>query len=94
MNTRSLMAPWSNGATSFSAPAVSGGAQLLYSYFITPAAFAPNMLPTQQPEPVLPPSPAMMKAYILNSARYLPIVSSPFTGAQDKLPSRSVRAWE
>lgn len=61
------------GATSYSAAAVSGGAQLLYWYF-------------QNALLQLPPTPAMMKAYIMNSARYLPIIN-PLTGAQDKLPS-------
>ena len=59
--------------TSYSAAAVAGGAQLLWYWF-------QNKLSQLQP------SPAMMKAYILNSARYLPIIN-PLTGAQDKLPS-------
>ena len=59
--------------TSFSAPAVSGGAQLLWWYF-------------QHRFQMLPPSPAMLKAYLCNSALYLPI-TDPLTGAQDTLPS-------
>ncbi|HVM59325.1 MAG TPA: choice-of-anchor D domain-containing protein [Verrucomicrobiae bacterium] len=59
--------------TSFSAPAVSGGAQLLWWYF-------------QNRLLMLPPSPAMLKAYLCNSALYLPIID-PLTGAQDTLPS-------
>ncbi len=59
--------------TSFSAPAVSGGAQLLWWYF-------------QHHLHMLPPSPAMLKAYLCNSALYLPIID-PLTGAQDTLPS-------
>jgi hypothetical protein len=59
--------------TSFSAPAVSGGAQLLWWYF-------------QNRLQMLPPSPAMLKAYFCNSALYLQI-PDPLTGAQDTLPS-------
>jgi hypothetical protein len=59
--------------TSFSAPAVSGGAQLLWWYF-------------QNRLQMLPPSPAMLKAYLCNSALYLPI-ADPLTGKQDTLPS-------
>ena len=59
--------------TSFSAPAVSGGAQLLWWYF-------------QNRLLMLQPSPAMVKAYICNSARYLPS-PDPLTGATDQLPS-------
>jgi len=59
--------------TSFSAPAVSGGAQLLWWWF-------------QNHLNMLQPSPAMVKAYLLNSARYLPITNQ-LTGAMDTLPS-------
>ncbi|HTS16076.1 MAG TPA: choice-of-anchor D domain-containing protein [Verrucomicrobiae bacterium] len=59
--------------TSFSAPAVSGGAQLLWWYF-------------QNRLEMLPPSPSMLKAYLCNSAQYLPI-ADPLTGKQDTLPS-------
>jgi hypothetical protein len=59
--------------TSFAAPAVTGGAQLLWWYF-------QNRLALFQP------SPAMVKAYLCNSAIFLPI-TNPLTGVQDKLPS-------
>lgn len=59
--------------TSFAAPAVSGGIQLLWWYF-------------QNRLNMLPPSPAMARAYLCNSARYLPIVNQ-LTGARDSLPS-------
>ncbi|MCG3149754.1 MAG: hypothetical protein PCFJNLEI_03219 [Verrucomicrobiae bacterium] len=61
------------GVTSYAAPAVSGGAQLLYWYI-------------QSSFNLLPPSPALLKTYLLNSARYLSIIN-PLTGAQDQLPS-------
>ena len=62
--------------TSFAAPAVSGGIQLLWWYF-------------QNRFNMLQPSPAMAKAYLLNSARYLPISHVDTNGvvAQDALPS-------
>jgi hypothetical protein len=59
--------------SSYAAPAVSGGIQLLWWYF-------------QNRLGMLQPSPAMAKAYLLNSARYLPITND-LTGAQDTLPS-------
>lgn len=59
--------------TSFAAPAVSGGIQLLWWYFQNRLA-------------LLQPSPAMAKAYLLNSARYLPL-SNTLTGVKDRLPS-------
>ena len=59
--------------TSFAAPAVTGGIQLLWWYF-------------QNRLNMLAPSPAMAKAYLCNSARYLPIVDK-MTGAMDTLPS-------
>ncbi|MEI6084605.1 MAG: choice-of-anchor D domain-containing protein [Verrucomicrobiota bacterium] len=59
--------------TSFSAPAASGSAQLLWWYIV-------------DRYPMLAPTPAMMKGYICNSARYLPI-TNPLTGATDTLPS-------
>lgn len=64
--------------TSFSAPAVSGGAQLLWWWF--------QNRPVDYNGAMLAPSPAMMKAYIMNSASYVPI-TNPFTGSQDTLPS-------
>jgi uncharacterized repeat protein (TIGR01451 family) len=62
--------------TSFAAPAVSGGIQLLWWYF-------------QNRLGMLQPSPAMAKAYLLNSARYLPIIFTNPSGAyaEDTLPS-------
>ncbi|MGD0058937.1 MAG: putative Ig domain-containing protein [Verrucomicrobiia bacterium] len=63
--------------TSFAAPAVSGGIQLLWWYF-------------QNRLGMLQPSPAMAKAYLLNSARYLPIIyTNTVTGAYapDTLPA-------
>lgn len=62
-----------SAGTSFSAPAVSGGVQLLWWYF-------------QNRLGMLQPSPAMAKAYLLNSARYLPIMN-PIVGTFDTLPS-------
>ncbi|MCX7915666.1 MAG: choice-of-anchor D domain-containing protein, partial [Verrucomicrobiae bacterium] len=59
--------------TSFSAPAVAGGVQLLWWWF-------------QNRLMMLQPSPAMAKAYILNSARYIPM-ANPLTGLPDRLPS-------
>jgi hypothetical protein len=67
--------------SSYAAPAVSGGIQLLWWYF-------QNRLLNEQdpPQHLLQPSPAMAKAYLCNSARYLPI-PDPLTGARDTLPS-------
>ncbi|MGA2221802.1 MAG: choice-of-anchor D domain-containing protein [Verrucomicrobiia bacterium] len=65
--------------TSFSAPAVSGGMQLLWWWF-------EHRLQNEQGQFLLQPSPAMAKAYVCNSARYLPI-TNPQTGAPDTLPS-------
>ncbi|MEI6083238.1 MAG: choice-of-anchor D domain-containing protein [Verrucomicrobiota bacterium] len=62
-----------HSGTSFAAPAVAGGAQLLWRHF-------------QHVFRMLPPSPAMLKAYLCNSALYLSI-PDPLTGAQDTLPS-------
>jgi len=59
-----------SSGTSHAAPAVSGACALLRQYFINQAW--------------LPPSPAMTKAYLLSSARYL-----TGTGANDTLPSAS-----
>jgi hypothetical protein len=61
------------GGTSMAAPQVSGAIQLLWWYFNN------RFL-------MLQPSPAMSKAYIINSARYLPI-TNPLSGIPDKLPS-------
>jgi hypothetical protein len=65
-------------APSYSAPAVSAAAQLLWWYF-------EHRLQNEQGQHYLQPSPAMAKAYICNSARYLPITD--LSGAQDTLPS-------
>jgi hypothetical protein len=65
--------------TSFSTPAISGGIQLLWWYF-------QNRLTDELGTPLLQPSPAMAKAYLCNSARYLSITNSA-TGAMDTLPS-------
>jgi uncharacterized repeat protein (TIGR01451 family) len=62
-----------NYGTSFSAPAVSGGIQLLWWWF-------------QNKFSMLQPSPAMAKAYLCNSARYIPLTNS-LTGTGDRLPS-------
>ena len=64
--------------TSYAAAAVSGGAQLLWWWI--------QNKPLDNGHPLLAPSPAMLKGYIMNSARYLPIVNQ-FTGTADKLPS-------
>jgi len=68
-----------DSGSSFAAPAVSGGIQLLWWYF-------QNRLVNELGTPLFQPSPAMAKAYLCNSARYLPIVN-PQTGAMDTLPS-------
>lgn len=60
---------WSSG-TSHSCPAVSGGAALVYQDFLN------RSLPA--------PSPAMLKAYLINAATYMTGV-----GANDTLPSNS-----
>ena len=65
--------------SSYAAPAVSGGIQLLWWYF-------QNRLVNELGTPLFQPSPAMAKAYLCNSARYLPI-ADPETGARDTLPS-------
>ena len=65
--------------SSYAAPAVSGAIQLLWWYF-------QNRLTDETGNPLLQPSPAMAKAYLLNAARYLPI-TNPQTGTMDTLPS-------
>ncbi len=60
---------WSSG-TSHSCPAVAGGAALAYQYFLNNGLNAP--------------SPAMVKAYLMNSAAYM-----SGTGAGGNLPSNS-----
>ena len=68
-----------SSGSSYAAPAVSGAIQLLWWYFQHRLA---DELGTQ----LLQPSPAMAKAYVCNSARYLPI-TNPATGVTDTLPS-------
>lgn len=65
---------WSSG-TSHSAPAVAGAAQLAHEYY------------TRVIQPESTPSPAMLKALLINSARYLTGV-----GAADTLPSQN-QGW-
>jgi hypothetical protein len=60
-----------SSGTSHSAPAVAGAASLFYNYY-------------QQNFSADPPSPAMVKAYLANTARYLNGI-----GANDTLPSNS-----
>ncbi len=62
-----------NYGTSFAAPAVSGGIQLMWWWF-------------QNKLGMLQPSPAMAKAYLCNAARYIPLTNS-LTGTGDRLPS-------
>ena len=59
-----------SSGTSHSAPAVAGGAALVRQYFVNHG--------------LTPPSPAMTKAFLVNSARYM-----TGTGANDTLPSNS-----
>ncbi|HVM60227.1 MAG TPA: choice-of-anchor D domain-containing protein [Verrucomicrobiae bacterium] len=66
--------------TSFAAPAVSGGIQLMWWYF-------QNRLQDEQGSFLLQPSPAMAKAYLCNAARYLPIANPQHPTAMDTLPS-------
>ncbi|MCS7048993.1 MAG: choice-of-anchor D domain-containing protein [Verrucomicrobiae bacterium] len=63
-----------DSGTSFAAPAVSGGAQLLWWWL-------------RNVYRMLPPSPAMIKAYMLNAARYLETENPLYPGALDTLPS-------
>ncbi|MGD1019661.1 MAG: choice-of-anchor D domain-containing protein [Verrucomicrobiia bacterium] len=65
--------------SSYAAPAVSGAIQLLWWYF-------QNRLTTELGTALYQPSPAMAKAYLCNSARYLPITDAS-SGAMDTLPS-------
>ena len=70
-----------SSGTSHSNPAVAGGSALVYQQFINnPAYIATNRTPAGS----APPSPAMNKAYIVNSARYMNGVS-----ANDTLPSNN-----
>lgn len=73
---------WSTSSgTSHSTPALAGGAALVYQQFINnPAYIATHRVPAGS----APPSPAMAKAYLVNSARYMTGVS-----ANDTLPSNN-----
>jgi uncharacterized repeat protein (TIGR01451 family) len=68
-----------SGGSSYAAPAVSGSIQLLWWYF-------QNRLTNEVGQALFQPSPAMAKAYLCNSARYMPVIS-PQTGTMDTLPS-------
>jgi subtilisin-like proprotein convertase family protein len=70
-----------SSGTSHSCPAVAGGAALVYQQFINnPAYIGAHRTPPGS----APPSPAMVKAYLMNSARYMTGV-----GANDTLWSNS-----
>ncbi|MGO9527263.1 MAG: choice-of-anchor D domain-containing protein [Verrucomicrobiia bacterium] len=69
-----------NSGSSFAAPAVSGGIQLLWWYF-------QHRLTNELGQALYQPSPAMAKAYVCNSARYLPIADPQNTNTLDTLPS-------
>ena len=70
-----------SSGTSHSCPAVAGGAALVYQQFINnPAYIAAHRTPLGS----APPSPAMVKAYLMNTARYM-----TGTGANDTLWSNS-----
>ena len=62
-----------SSGTSHSTPAVAGGAALLRQYFIN--------------QSMSPPSPAMTKAYLMNSARYMTGAGANDTSAP------TTRAW-
>jgi hypothetical protein len=70
-----------SSGTSHSNPAVAGGSALVYQQFINNPAYIATY---RQPSGSAPPSPAMAKAYLMNSTRYLTGVS-----ANDTLPSNS-----
>ena len=67
------------GGSSFAAPAISGGIQLLWWYF-------QHRLTNEVGRALEQPSPAMAKAYVCNAAHYLSVIN-PATGAKDTLPS-------
>ena len=70
-----------SSGTSHSTPAVAGGAALIYQQFLNnPAYLATNRTPAGS----APPSPALVKAYLANTARYMNGV-----GANDSLPSNN-----
>jgi hypothetical protein len=70
-----------SSGTSHSNPAVAGGSALVYQQFINNPAYISTY---KAPAGADPPSPAMNKAYIVNSSRYMTGVS-----ANDTLPSNS-----
>ena len=70
-----------SSGTSHSAPAVSGAAALIYQQFLNnPGYIGANRTPAGSAAP----SPALVKAYLTNTARYM-----NGTGANDTLPSNS-----
>jgi hypothetical protein len=70
-----------SSGTSHSCPAVAGGAALVYQQFINnPAYIGAHRTPSGS----APPSPAMLKAYLMNTTRYM-----TGTGANDTLWSNS-----
>ncbi|HVM60228.1 MAG TPA: putative Ig domain-containing protein [Verrucomicrobiae bacterium] len=87
-NSAGIVAPGISGdqfscgsGSSYAAPAVSGAIQLMWWYF-------EHRLTNEVGRALLQPSPAMAKAYLCNSARYLPL-ADPQTGALDTLPSNA-----
>lgn len=58
----------SNDGTSFSAPAIAGAAALVYQQFINNPAYLATY---RTPAGSAPPSPALVKAYLINSTRYM-----------------------
>jgi hypothetical protein len=70
-----------SSGTSHSTPALAGGAALVYQQFINNPPYLAN---GRTPAGSAPPSPALTKAYLVNSARYMTGVS-----ANDNLPSNS-----
>ncbi|MBS0660097.1 MAG: S8 family serine peptidase [Verrucomicrobia bacterium] len=73
---------WSTSSgTSHSTPAIAGAAALVFQQFINnPAYLGTNRAPAGS----APPSPALVKGYLMNSTRYMTGVS-----ANDKLPSNN-----
>ncbi|MBS0660447.1 MAG: S8 family serine peptidase [Verrucomicrobia bacterium] len=73
---------WSTSSgTSHSTPAIAGGAALVYQQFINnPSYLGANRTPAG----ALAPSPALVKAHMMNTARYMTGLS-----ANDKLPSNN-----
>ncbi len=70
-----------SSGTSHSCPAIAGAAALVFQQFINnPTYLATNRAPAGS----APPSPAMVKAYLMNTSRYMTGAS-----AHDKLPSNN-----